>query len=459
VAGCVAIPALASAAPADLPVPPQGFDARDNGIPHGELDVSVMYPTQSTGMQAVTVYKPPGYSESESYPVLYLHHGIGGDEVSWIGRGSNEGNADNVMDYLYAEDLAKPMIVVMPDGNTKNSDGSTRGNNAGFETHGEVLLEDLIPWVESTYAAATDPDLRAIAGLSMGGGQTLNFGFPNTDVFHYIGAFSSAPNTRQPSQTITDVDVIKQNLRVIFISCGDQDGLINNSENYVDFLNDNDVPHVWQIEAGQGHTKTVWNRSLYNFAQMIFDVEAGSGGMGGAGGMAGSAGAAGTAGIAGTAGMGGMAGSGGVAGQGGMSGASGMGAGGAGAAGTNGGNAGGGTDAGGSGSGTAGASAGGAPQGGGAGASGAGAMGGGAGTNGTPISGGTTGMGGTPQGAAGQATTGGSAGTGAQTPIPEEDAGCGCSLPGSKQRTLPLALFATVLGLLVSRIRARRTRR
>ena len=105
---------------------------------------------------------------------------------------------------------------------------------------------------------------------SMGGGQTFNFGFPNTDTFHYIGPFSAAPNTRQPTQTITNVTMVKQNVKVIFISCGSTDGLINNSENYVNFLNDNAVPHIWQIEQGQGHTKTVWNRSLYNFAQRIF---------------------------------------------------------------------------------------------------------------------------------------------------------------------------------------------
>jgi MYXO-CTERM domain-containing protein len=300
----VALPTVAqSTDPAGLPVPPAGFDAESANIPHGKVDLSVSYPTAAYGMQKVTVYTPPGYASDQKYPVLYLHHGIGGNEVSWVGQGSNEGNADNVMDYLYSKSLAKPMIVVMPDGNTK-------GAQDGFSAHGDVLLDDLIPWVEKTYSAATDADSRAIAGLSMGGGQTFNFGFPNTDVFHYIGPFSAAPNTRPPSQNITNVAMVKQNVKVIFISCGSTDGLIGNSENYHEFLDENSVTHVWQIEAGEGHTKTVWNRSLYNFAQRIFlGAPDGGGGGGGAGGASGSGGAAGAAGASSAGGAPGSAGS------------------------------------------------------------------------------------------------------------------------------------------------------
>lgn len=277
-AAAVSVPAVAAAMESNLPVPPQGFDARSNSIPHGKVDQSVSYPTRMYNMQKVTVYTPPGYSTAQKYPVLYLHHGIGGDEVSWIGKGSNEGNADNVMDYLYSKNLAKPMIVVMPDGNTN-------GASDGFAAHGDVLINDLIPWVEKTYSAATDADSRAISGLSMGGGQTFNFGFPNIDKFHYIGPYSAAPNTQNPQQTIKDVNALKQSVKLIFIACGTADGLINNSQKYVDFLTMNDVPHLWQKEQGGGHDKTVWNRSLYNFAQRIFQGTT-PGGGGGAGGTA-----------------------------------------------------------------------------------------------------------------------------------------------------------------------------
>jgi enterochelin esterase-like enzyme len=227
------------------------------------VSASLTYPTRSHGQRKVTIYTPPGYSTSQKYPVLYLHHGIGGDEVSWIGRGSNEGNADNVMDYLYSKQLARPMIVVMPDGNVKDA-------SDGFAAHEDVLLNDLIPWVEKNYSVHASADGRAIAGLSMGGGQTFNFGFPHTDVFHYIGPYSAAPNTRQPRDTIKDVSTVKQNVRFIFIACGGADGLISNSKMYHDFLVQNGVPHLYQVEANEGHNKTVWNRSLYNFAQRIF---------------------------------------------------------------------------------------------------------------------------------------------------------------------------------------------
>ncbi len=281
--GLVFAPALAFATdPADLPVPPQGFASNNNGIPHGDVE-TLSYPTTDYGDQRVTVYTPPGYSEDGEYPVLYLHHGIGGNETAWI---TSEGNADNVMDYLYSEDLAVPMIVVMPDGNT-------RGAGDGFRAHEDVLLNDLIPWVEENYAAVSDADWRAIAGLSMGGGQTVTFGFPHSDVFHWLGAFSTAPSWPSPAQNIANPAEIAANMHFIFIACGDVDGLFNISESYHTFLDDNDMEHMWQIEYGEDHTAIVWNRSLYNFAQRIFKdlgdpgMPDGMGGMGGEDGMGG----------------------------------------------------------------------------------------------------------------------------------------------------------------------------
>lgn len=262
--GLALLPMLGFASdPANLPVPPAEFDRVNSGIPHGTVTASISYPTQKYNQQKVTVYTPPGYSTSQKYPVVYLMHGIGGNEISWIGKGSNEGDAANIMDYMLSKNLCKPFIVVMPDGNTK-------GASDGFAAFGEVLLGDLIPWVEKTYSVATDPDSRALAGLSMGGGQTFNFGFPNTDKFHYLGPYSAAPNTQQPSQTIKDLAKFKANVKFIYISYGSQDGLINNGQNYHNYLDQNNVTHVWQIEANQGHTKTVWDRSFYNFSQKIF---------------------------------------------------------------------------------------------------------------------------------------------------------------------------------------------
>src|SRR5688572_27958096 len=122
------------------------------------------------------------------------------------------------------------------------------GAEDGFSAHEDVLLNDLIPFSEQTYSAATDAAWRAIAALSMGGGMPFNYGFPHTDVFHYIGSFSTARNTRPPADNIMDVGTVKQNVRVFSISCCSEDVLINNNENYHDFLDDNGVSHVWQIE-------------------------------------------------------------------------------------------------------------------------------------------------------------------------------------------------------------------
>jgi MYXO-CTERM domain-containing protein len=410
-------PAVAQATdPANLPVPPKGFDAR-NDIPHGKVEASLSYPTAQNGMQKVTIYTPPGYSTDQKYPVMYLHHGIGGNEVAWIGKGSNEGNADNVMDYLYSKSLAKPMIVVMPDGNTRTN-GQAPANNAGFETHGKVLINDLIPWVEQNYSAATDADSRAISGLSMGGGQTFNFGFANTDIFHYIGPYSAAPNTRPASQTITNVDTVKQNVKLIFIACGSADGLIGNSEGYHEFLDSKSIPHIWQIEQGGGHDKTVWNRSLYNFAQRIFQNSGagngGAGGMGGNGGGGGKGGAGGNGGVS----AGGTSGAGGAVG-----GSSG---------GAVGGSSGGATPA------TAGTGGTIVATGGAAGSPPA-STGGSAPTGGTPATGGVSATGG--RSGTGGVSSGG-VGTGTNSGTPPDDGGCSLSSGPARGSAAPLALLA-----------------
>jgi hypothetical protein len=289
-----------------------------------------------------------------------------------------------------------------------------------------VLINDLIPWVEKTYSAATDADSRAISGLSMGGGQTFNFGFTNTDIFHYIGPYSAAPNTRQASQTITNVDTVKQNVKLIFIACGSNDGLIGNSEGYHEFLDAKSIPHIWQIEQGGGHDKTVWNRSLYNFAQRIFqDSPSGNGGAGGAGGNAGG-------------GKGGAGGNGGVAGGASAGRAGGVSAGGVSAGGVSaGGVSAGGVSAGG-------VSAGGVPPG-----STGGtpiATGGSAPTGGTPATGGVSATGGR-SGTGGVSAGGLGTGTAASSGAPSDDGGCSLNSGPARGSAASLALLA-LLGML-----------
>jgi enterochelin esterase-like enzyme len=249
---------------------PLGYDIPLNGIGHGKIDtISYNSKTVGTNRRAI-IYTPPSYSKSRKYPVLYLLHGIGGDEKEWLKGGLPQ----VILDNLYAENRIEPMIVVMPNGRAIKDD-SNRGNNMApdrvqaFAVFEKDLLNDLIPFIEKKYPVIKDREHRAIAGLSMGGGQSLNFGLGNLDMFAWIGGFSSAPNTKPPEQLLPDPEEARKKLKLLWISCGDADGLITYSQRTHNYLNLNDVPHIYYIEPGV-HDFKVWRNSLYMFSQLIF---------------------------------------------------------------------------------------------------------------------------------------------------------------------------------------------
>ena len=161
---------------------PTGFDTVRNNIPHGKID-SFNYKSATVGTPRQSlIYTPPGYSKKKKYPVLYLLHGIGGDDKEWL----HGGNPQIILDNLYAEGKVEPMIVIMPNGRAMKNDSATGNIFApdkvqAFATFEKDLLNDLIPYVQKHYPVYTDRDHRAIAGLSMGGGQSLNFGLGNFD--------------------------------------------------------------------------------------------------------------------------------------------------------------------------------------------------------------------------------------------------------------------------------------
>jgi enterochelin esterase-like enzyme len=262
--GLLTIPSFAfSTQDAKLPVPPSGWDA-EKPVPHGELKKSLKYQTRNNGSQVYSIHLPPGYSDAKKYPVLYLHHGLTDDQTSWTNQ--TKGRAHNILDNLYSQNKATPMVVVMPDGAI-----GEQGDFNGFAKFEDVLIKDLIPHIEATYSVSTEPALRAIGGLSMGGGQTLNFGFKYYTMFNWIGAFASAPNTTAAGTTIKDPAAVKQHVKFTYLSCGSADGLMGNTGNYHKFLDDNNIlPHMYQVEQGEGHSWTAFNRSLYNYAQRIF---------------------------------------------------------------------------------------------------------------------------------------------------------------------------------------------
>ena len=472
-AAIATLPAVASATETTMVTPPSGYDANRNGIQHGMV-MSTTYPTKSYGMKNMRVYLPPGYSTAKKYPVVYLHHGIGGDETSW----TNGASAHFILDNLIADGLAVPMIVVMPN----NSMTSSNDFN-GYGQYEPVLVPELIPYIEASFSAATDQPNRAIAGLSMGGGITFNVGFPNPNTFAHIGPFSAAPNTRSPTQTIRDVAGVKQMVRTIMITCGGADGLITNSQNYDDYLDQQSVTHQFLVDPGQGHTTTVWKRSLYHFAQKIFKDASTTGTGGASGGTGGASGGTGGAGGGGTAGAGGRGGASGLAGRGGAGGSTGGGAGGrGGAGGTVGGRGGqaggtagvgaGGTTATGSGGAIATGSGGSAPGTGGTSAPGTGGSGAGgtmiAGAGGAAVgTGGTsaTGSGGESAGTGGAVGSGGAGGTGGGGATPGETdtpAGCACALARegafSENASVFFALMMTAAAVVLCRTRTGRRR-
>jgi endo-1,4-beta-xylanase len=250
---------------------PAGFDSLRTGISRGKID-TIHYASKTVGVKRkALIYTPPGYKKRISYPVLYLLHGIGGDEKEWL----KGGQPQVIFDNLFAENKMEPMIVVMPNGRAMTDDRATGNIMApdkvqAFATFEKDLLNDLIPYIEKKYRVKKEREYRAIAGLSMGGGQALNFGLGNLDKFAWVGGFSSAPNTKKPEVLIPDPAKTKEQLKLLYISCGDKDGLISFSKRTHDYLAANLVPHIYFIIPGGFHDFKVWKESLYQFSQMLF---------------------------------------------------------------------------------------------------------------------------------------------------------------------------------------------
>lgn len=249
---------------------PQGFDSLRTGIAQGKID-TISYESKTVGSKRkALIYTPPNFSKKKKYPVFYLLHGIGGDEKEWL-RGAKP---QVILDNLYAENKLTPMIVVMPNGRAMKDDRAI-GNIfdsakvQAFATFEKDLLNDLIPFIEKNYPVYTDRENRAIAGLSMGGGQSLNFGLGNLDKFAWIGGFSSAPNTKRPEVLVPNPTEARNKLKLLWISCGDADGLMSFSKRTHDYLYEKQVPHIFYVEPG-GHDFKVWKNDLFMFAQLLF---------------------------------------------------------------------------------------------------------------------------------------------------------------------------------------------
>jgi enterochelin esterase-like enzyme len=251
--------------------PPSGFDSYKANITHGISDV-VSYYSSTVGVNRQTrIYLPPGYTADSTYNVLYLLHGIGGDINEWY----NNGVPHYILDNLYAGGKIAPMIVVLPNGramvdDSPGSDIFAPDKVAGFANFEFELIKDLIPFIDTTYSVKPGREARAIAGLSMGGGQALNFGLAHLDTFAWVGAFSPAPNTKAAATLIPNLSEDTANISALWISCGSADGLLYISQNTHDFFVQNNIDHYYLIETGKGHDWSVWKPGLYHFVQRIF---------------------------------------------------------------------------------------------------------------------------------------------------------------------------------------------
>jgi len=241
-------------------------------VPHGDIRIKNYYSNVTNSWRDFYMYTPPGYDQntSEKYPVLYILHGGGEDQRGW----ATQGKTDLIIDNLISQKKAVPMIVIMVDGNLPL-------NGFGEETlrvFEKELKQSVIPFVEQNYRVKTDASSRALAGLSMGGIQTLYTGIKNTDLFGYLGVFSSG--WIQPMQKdIADAqyefmknnaDKINGNLKQFWISQGGKEDIAwKNCQTMIAKFDEMKIKYTYSEYPG-GHSWPVWRNNLYNFAQLLF---------------------------------------------------------------------------------------------------------------------------------------------------------------------------------------------
>jgi enterochelin esterase family protein len=256
-------------------------DTKD--VPHGAVAQVTYFSKALNRPRRMHVYTPPGYEKGETrYPVFYLLHGASDSDASW----STVGRAGFIMDNLIAAGKAQPMIVVMPAGHTgpfRFGPAGDRSFDRQLNAFGDDFLKDLKPYVEDHYRVIRDPAHRAIAGLSMGGAQTLNIAFSHLDEYGYIGVFSSgifgitggpgggAPNTRweDDHKATLDNGDLKRTLRLVWFGCGKEDFLLRTSNATVSMLKSHEFDVVSKESAG-GHTWINWRDYLRDFAPLLF---------------------------------------------------------------------------------------------------------------------------------------------------------------------------------------------
>lgn len=245
-------------------------------VPHGEVSVKKYFSKVTNSWRQCYVYTPPKYDSNTTakYPVLYLLHGGGEDERGW----SQQGKTDLILDNLIAAKKATPMIVVMMDGNFYGAGGGIAGfGEQTLNRFENELKQNVIPFIESNYRTETNAANRALAGLSMGGLQTLHAGVRNHTMFSSLGVFSSGWFANQPALTTpqyhymkSNADAINKNIQNFWIAMGGKEDIAyNNCKVMMAKYDEMGIKYTYTEYPG-GHTWPVWRNNLYNFAQLLF---------------------------------------------------------------------------------------------------------------------------------------------------------------------------------------------
>jgi enterochelin esterase family protein len=266
---------------------PQFYDVKP--VPHGSVNILPYVSKTMDLARTAWIYTPPGYDRGRNYPVLYLLHGAGDIESGWtlIGR------ANNILDNLIAEGKAKPMVVVMPlgypiqsfyAGPTKSAAPATPPAAAAtpaaaadgmtsLSLFARDLLEDVMPLVEKNYKVSTRPDDRAIGGLSMGGGQTINIAFNRPELFRYVVLMSPAAgaNVQQGySKVLASPDTLNKRFKLFWMAVGKDDNLTGPGDRaFAELLTKSGVKHEFKLTEGR-HEWTVWRHYLHETTPLLF---------------------------------------------------------------------------------------------------------------------------------------------------------------------------------------------
>jgi len=247
--------------------PPNVWDFQD--VPHGTVHQHV-YVSKALGKQrGAWAYTPPGYEvdPATKYPLFVLQHGSGDRHETWV----THGKAHWILDNLIAAGKAKPMIVLMIDGHPLGMVPREMADKRGesLKAFKNELFQDALPLVEKLYRVSPDREQRAIAGLSMGGWQSLSIGMTNLDTFAWIGSFSGAVDENEIKPALDDAAGTNAKLKLLWIACGEKDFLLERNHQLIATLKSRGVNHEWRETAGD-HSWPVWRDYLAEFAPKMF---------------------------------------------------------------------------------------------------------------------------------------------------------------------------------------------